>query len=283
MIYYNIELIRIKKGLKINELIDGIMSRATYHNFKTGKHEISYLDFFKLVKRLNLMPDELGEVVVDETTNMFKKYMNQLKDLSDQGEVNSLLALKREMNQNRNGLPNKDLLVELVDSHIHQLQGQTFDLNPGSLVSQYLFGAEGWTQYEKIIFNLSLPFLRSELIDIYLDRILSTKMDDQDHRHYGDGHFRLVIRALIIFIEGKDYGMIKKWSKKVEEMPLDPSFVFEISLKKLFHLLVDYILDHHLSSLDKSKRMVKLLEELDCQPYADNLTNIITFVEDHYA
>ena len=54
-----IEHIRQQKNLKINELIEGIVSRTTYYRFVNNQSRISIITFVQLVNRMNLHPDDL--------------------------------------------------------------------------------------------------------------------------------------------------------------------------------------------------------------------------------
>ena len=277
-----IESIRVKKGIKINTLIEGIMSRGTYYNFRIGKHDISYLDFFKIVKRLNLLTDELAMLLDDGYTKLFKEYIKRISKLSDRKDVGELINLKKRILADKNSLPNKNHLVELINSHITRLISIRNDLNDTSSISEYLFNAEEWSGYEVIIFNASMHMFSSELIDIYLDKVLKSLPKFKQNILYGNETFRLLVNALILFVERKDYVLIKKWHDKLNEISLDSTFLFELCLKRFFVLLVEFIFNNNFSSLEKSKKMVKYLNELNCFEFSKTIEKIIAFVEDNY-
>ncbi|MBG9979463.1 helix-turn-helix domain-containing protein [Facklamia lactis] len=61
-----IEHIRQQKNLKINDLIEGIISRTTYYRFVNNQSRISTITFMQIINRMNLHLDDLLDYITPD-------------------------------------------------------------------------------------------------------------------------------------------------------------------------------------------------------------------------
>lgn len=281
MINTQVEEIRRGKRVNIATLVEDVFTRATYDNYKKGKHDIKLSNFLKIVEKLHLSTDEISILISDDTSKLFKEYLSQIRTHTVNNDVKSLINLRKTVANETYYFSSH--LSKLIDFRVSRLSCTKISDKCRSEFFDYLIRTELWTRYEIILFTNSMFIASSELIDILLDRVFKNITYSEHIRDYGDEKFRILLDAFILFFERKEYSYLSKWKKHLIEYELSSTLFFEKTLQRLFSLFIKYItIDNNDRIIEECYEISRSLCTINCKEYSDIVFNMTKFIETNY-
>lgn len=280
MLHKKIEDIRIGKGIPINKLVDGIFSRTTYHHFKTGTHDIKLNNFLGIAERLYLATDELALFIKVDASLIFKDYLFEIRKHISGKDFARIIKLQKKIQSESYYF--SEHLYEIIEFAL-QRHKVTASYPEESKIMVHLIETELWTRYEIILFCNSMFIMTSDLINTLLHRVLKNLKHHKLLRHYGDEGFRVLVDAYFVFFERKNIKYMLKWRHYFLSYPLEDSFLFEKTFKKIVIYLMEYILDENSQALNQCQNIALSLREIDGFALSQSLIVMLHFIEENYS
>ncbi|HEC2153990.1 TPA: hypothetical protein R1908_002110 [Staphylococcus delphini] len=234
-----IEIIRKNKNIPVTSLCENIFTRSAYYKYVNNRMDTSITNFFSLLDRLNITPEEFLIIHENGCSNKTMKVLETLDHFTIKKDVSSLKSMTKIISVQFSE-PKRSHLLEVVDSRINKILNIENSIKCQN-ISRYLIDAEYWTKYELTIFSNCMYIFDIELIDILLSKCLKRFTKFEDLRPYGNDQVRIIVNALVIAIERNDRIHFNKWLSMAYNISVKENNFFELYMVKLFKLFETYL------------------------------------------
>jgi len=271
-----IEMIRKGKNIKIKDLCEGIMTRAAYHRFASGKSDTSIQNFTLLLDRLHTNSKEFFLIHNNYVNDKVSSFLKELSRAYRTQKLQELRNLNRKLESDFTGLK-RDHLAELLKFRISRLLGQNIKGKESNLFN-YLIKTEFWTHYELVLFTNSMFVFSLELIDAILIRCIQSFKKFSTIRPYGNESFRLVSNALIVAFEQNNKFYTKKWMVILEGIKLDDGDFFEKTLYMIFKGFNEININNNTESMSEIIKTIDFVRHIEANEHAEMFNRMLNFI-----
>ena len=269
-----IEVIRKNKNISINELCDGIFTRAAYHRFVTQQSDTSTTNFFLLLEKLKVTPEELL-IMYDKNHSLnFFELLSLIEQRYLEKDVASLLSLSSDIQKD---FPNpiQRHLITVIQSKVDKLLDREHSECYQHLID-YLLNTEFWTRYELALFSHCIGIFNLSLIDTLLTT--SLKHFEKTTSYYNES-VHLVANALIVSIEHQSKYHFEKWLTYLNAIQLKEKHFFESLIVQMFTLFNTYMIDHNDITENKILDLIKFCESIRAHNYKNLFLNLFSKIK----
>ncbi|TSO26944.1 Rgg/GadR/MutR family transcriptional regulator [Lactobacillus sp. LL6] len=252
--------LRVQQNILQKNAAKNIVSVPLLSLWENGKSDITFEKFVKLIKRINLTPEEFFKLAKIATPSSVVKKIESLYMTKDNEGLETLTTKRIKLYQKRRSLD--DLYLAVISCNYY------YDLSGKNLLSSKyqeklinkLSDVKLWTKKYISILGNSIVLLSDKNIYGLTSLLISNWSDiqvlddiNQDGVATYSIAFHTLLNALDILIVRKNYLYAEKLAIKIKDIPIKRDFLY-IELRRQFLIeLLNY-------KKDKNKDLSKLSE-----------------------
>ncbi|MGX5376941.1 Rgg family transcriptional regulator [Ligilactobacillus sp. LYQ135] len=279
-----ISSMRKAKNIKVNKLINGIMSSSTYVRFISGEAQTSVNNFISLLENLHISFDEFKYIDDGYQPDVIQNLMLSIREAVVKDDVAKLkeyleqVKTRQQMEVDNQELEHVKCALKLT---INRLQHESYDEVAKKTIINYLSTCEIWTHYELALFNNCIFIFDIEQIKTFSKRVVRNLERYQNMRVYGSESFRVLVNIMMIYISKGTLNDIVETLIKMNHFKLESDMLFEKNLRLYFNGLVQLIQKKQ-EGIKQVKKALNIFELLDAKQYADLFDKFLNYTTKKY-
>ncbi|WP_165005099.1 MULTISPECIES: Rgg/GadR/MutR family transcriptional regulator [unclassified Enterococcus] len=276
-----IEYVRKQKGMSVAELCGEEVSRSVYERFVKNHADTTVSKLTYFLQRLNMGYEELRIFNYPPDTSSRKQMMKEMDLAFMSRDTNELQRIIELCEAKENMTQKEKHLVSLCKLLIARLMQEEIDVTEYE-VYQYLIDAQTWTHYELILFNNCMYAFDPIFIDLLLDKALLSITMYQTSQEGKRETFRMLVNAIIHFIQNHQRGLVWKYISKLKEVHLEEDLFFERNLLLFLNGIWEMIKGNK-KGQSKVKQALAICRQLGAHHHYKMNYELIQCVEEMYA
>lgn len=276
-----VERVRKLKGISISEICGDEVSRSVYDRFVKNEADTTVSKLTYFLDRINLDYDELKIFNYPENVNEINHMMKEIQTAFLAKDTDELLRIANFCKvRQSNPRKREENLISLCELLVARLKGEPFDAVETN-VYQYLINSHTWTHYELILFNNCMFVFTPDFVDLILERAIMSLSMYKDSKDGRSESFRMLVNAIVYFIQSGERTYAWKYLEKMDEFHLDEDMYFEANLRLFLHGIWETLRGNEEGKI-KVKQSLMVCEYLSSKQYQQMNYELLLFVEQRF-
>jgi len=222
--------LRKSKGMTLKETADGLISSQFLSEFERGHSNISVVNFFSLLDKINVQITEF-KIHSDELTEQtqqqhFLSHYGKAYRSRNVVKLNELIDSQNKLYRNSK-LPRFEHNVIILKQLINYFTNLPFNQTDANSIYHYLLNCEEWHYYELCLFGNSIFFMSLAQVE-KLTRTASQKAHKYEKLLLNSSTFALVIMNVIdYFLEANYLAPVASLIKEVDRVLINKRYFYD--------------------------------------------------------
>ena len=220
--------LRKSKGMTLKETADGLISSQFLSEFERGHSNISVLNFFSLLDKINVQITEFkihSDELTEQTQQHFLSQYGKAYRSRNVVKLNELIDSQNKLYRNSK-LPRFEHNVIILKQLINYFTNLPFNQTDANSIYHYLLNCEEWHYYELCLFGNSIFFMSLAQVE-KLTRTASQKAHKYEKLLLNSSTFALVIMNVIdYFLEANYLAPVASLIKEVDRVLINKRYFF---------------------------------------------------------
>lgn len=276
-----VERVRKLKGISISEICGDEVSRSVYDRFVKNEADTTVSKLTYFLDRINLDYDELKIFNYPENVNEINHMMKEIQTAFLAKDTDELLRIANFCKvRQSNPCKREENLISLCELLVARLKGEPFDAVETN-VYQYLINSHTWTHYELVLFNNCMFIFTPDFVDLILERAIMSLSMYKDSKDGRSESFRMLVNAIVYFIQSGERTYAWKYLEKMDEFHLDEDMYFETNLRLFLQGIWETLRGKEEGKI-KVKQSLMICEYLSSKQYKQMNYELLLFVEQRF-
>lgn len=276
-----VERVRKLKGISISEICGDEVSRSVYDRFVKNEADTTVSKLTYFLDRINLDYDELKIFNYPENVNEINHMMKEIRTAFLAKDTDELLRIANFCKvRQSNPCKREENLISLCELLVARLKGEPFDAVETN-VYQYLINSHTWTHYELVLFNNCMFIFTPDFVDLILERAIMSLSMYKDSKDGRSESFRMLVNAIVYFIQSGERTYAWKYLEKMDEFHLDEDMYFETNLRLFLQGIWETLRGKEEGKI-KVKQSLMICEYLSSKQYKQMNYELLLFVEQRF-
>lgn len=276
-----VERVRKLKGISISEICGDEVSRSVYDRFVKNEADTTVSKLTYFLDRINLDYDELKIFNYPENVNEINHMMKEIQTAFLAKDTDELLRIANFCKvRQSNPCKREENLISLCELLVARLKGEPFDAVETN-VYQYLINSHTWTHYELVLFNNCMFIFTPDFVDLILERAIMSLSMYKDSKDGRSESFRMLVNAIVYFIQSRERTYAWKYLEKMDEFHLDEDMYFETNLRLFLQGIWETLRGKEEGKI-KVKQSLMICEYLSSKQYKQMNYELLLFVEQRF-
>ena len=276
-----VERVRKLKGISISEICGDEVSRSVYDRFVKNEADTTVSKLTYFLDRINLDYDELKIFNYPENVNEINHMMKEIQTAFLAKDTDELLRIANFCKvRQSNPCKRDENLISLCELLVARLKGEPFDAVETN-VYQYLINSHTWTHYELVLFNNCMFIFTPDFVDLILERAIMSLSMYKDSKDGRSESFRMLVNAIVYFIQSGERTDAWKYLEKMDEFHLDEDMYFETNLRLFLQGIWETLRGKEEGKI-KVKQSLMICEYLSSKQYKQMNYELLLFVEQRF-
>lgn len=272
--------LRLNKGLSIKEVTCDCVSSATISKFENGYSNISIDKFFRVLKNINVSPQEYFTYLEEEMGVSYSVSMINLPLAFDHRNYAGIEALLDLFTRESKHLPHNfalKLQVISVKSLIHQINPEySVDQADVKLIKQYLLSTKIWNEFEIQLYSRSTYLLDLESLGILTRRLLNPLNYDLLTFEIKLYVYNALVNLTTTLVDRKAYDALKRIQRYIFSHPLPDRYMFQKAILQFNFARAHFHQENKEEAAQEMNRIIKSFETLGCTTWSTRLKDQIS-------
>lgn len=221
--------LRKSKGMTLKETADGLISSQFLSEFERGHSNISVVNFFSLLDKINVQITEFkihSDELTEQTQQHFLSQYGKAYRSRNVVKLNELIDSQNKLYRNSK-LPRFEHNVIILKQLINYFTNLPFNQTDANSIYHYLLNCEEWHYYELCLFGNSIFFMSIAQVE-KLTRTASQKAHKYEKLLLNSSTFALVIMNVIdYFLEANYLAPVASLIKEVDRVLINKRYFYD--------------------------------------------------------
>lgn len=221
--------LRKSKGMTLKETADGLISSQFLSEFERGHSNISVVNFFSLLDKINVQITEFkihSDELTEQTQQHFLSQYGKAYRSRNVVKLNELIDSQNKLYRNSK-LPRFEHNVIILKQLINYFTNLPFNQTDANSIYHYLLNCEEWHYYELCLFGNSIFFMSLAQVE-KLTRTASQKAHKYEKLLLNSSTFALVIMNVIdYFLEANYLAPVASLIKEVDRVLINKRYFYD--------------------------------------------------------
>ncbi|MGO4929331.1 helix-turn-helix domain-containing protein [Fundicoccus sp. Sow4_F4] len=221
--------LRKSKGMTLKETADGLISSQFLSEFERGHSNISVLNFFSLLDKINVQITEFkihSDELTEQTQQHFLSHYGKAYQSRNIVKFNELIDSQNKLYRNFK-LPRFQHNVIILKQRLNQFSDFSFNQTDANSIYHYLINCEEWHYYEICLFGNSAFFMSLPQVE-KLTRIASQKAHKYEDLLLNSSTFAIVMMNIVnYFLEADHLAPVSSLIKEVDRVLINQNYFYD--------------------------------------------------------
>lgn len=223
--------LRMEKGYTLEQISRGIVNYKSLSNFENEKQDIKFSIMVDLLNRLNVTWQEFYYLYTDEMQVEQGKIYGKIQEIlfsKNIYEINSLLKLEKDYQSIDLNVRHEHNII-ILEELLHRILKEESDVANRKMICHYLMSVDYWGFYEVCLLTNCLFFLKLDEIEHLFKMGVkkANRFSFLENQH--DLYAVLLMNMVSILIENKEYSLIPRLFREIENRLKDTKLYFDIN------------------------------------------------------
>lgn len=166
--------LRKNKKMSLKDVSGDLISLSFISKFERGESEISLARFLLLLNNLNVTIYEFHHLYQYEYPNEIEDLMTKVSINFSKRDISGFKEILREENEKYQSTGKKRYLYNsiMLKTFIADLTNTPLDKEDITTLTDFLFGTEYWSKYERLLLGNSMPSINIDSLNLLLKELL---------------------------------------------------------------------------------------------------------------